>query len=273
MGQVAAYRAMELAIQKAKEYGTGAVSCGNSTHYGIAGYYVSMATQADLIGLSMTNARPSIAPTFSVEPMLGTNPIAIGCPTDEPFPFLLDMATSITQRGKIEVLTRVDKPTPKGWVIDAHGNLATDSLQILEQLLNGTASLLSLGGAEEVLGGHKGYGLGTVVEILSAALNGGPFLKDLTLAKGYKLGHFFMAINPASFIELDTFKHVAGGICRALRAAKKAPGQTRIYTAGEKEYYMEFERRKKGIPLSVSIQQDLREMNTELDLNYSFNFS
>jgi len=273
MGQVAAFRAMELAIKKAKEYGTGAVSVGNSTHYGIAGYYVSMAVQENLIGLSMTNARPAIAPTYSVEPMMGTNPISIGCPTDEPFPFLLDMATSIAQRGRIEVLARTETPTPEGWVINNQGDLATDSIQILEKLLDGTATLLPVGGAGEVLGGHKGYGLGTVVEILSAALNGGPFLKDLTLSKGYKLGHFFMAINPDSFIELTSFKTVAGRICRALRAAKKAPGQSRIYTAGEKEYYAELERRKTGIPINTSIQQDLLYLNTDLDLNYSFNFS
>jgi len=273
MGQVISYRAMELAIKKAKEYGTGAVSVGNSTHYGIAGYYPSMAVQEDLIGLSMTNTGPCTAPTFGIEPTLGTNPLAIGIPTDEPFPFLLDMATSIVAFGKIEIQKRANKPTPKGWAIDAKGELATDSEKIIEDQGKGLAALLPLGGAGEILGGHKGYGLATVVEILSAALWGGPILKDAMMNEhAHQTGHFFMAINPASFIELATFKKVAGGICRALRAAKKAPGQSRIYTAGEKEYYAELEHQKTGIPINKSIQQDILILNTELSLNYKFNF-
>jgi L-2-hydroxycarboxylate dehydrogenase (NAD+) len=273
MGHVVAYRAMELAIQKAQVHGTGAVAVGNSSHYGIAGYYASMATQADLIGLSMTNTGPCTAPTFGIEPILGTNPLAIGIPTDDPFPFLLDMATSIVSFGKIEIQKRANKSTPRGWAIDANGKLTTDSEQIIEDQLKGLAALLPLGGIGELLGGHKGYGLATVVEIFSAALWGGPVLKDAMMdEQTHQTGHFFLAIDPARFIELSTFKQMAGGICRALRAAKKAPGQARIYTAGEKEYDMERERRKTGIPLNESIQQDLLMLNTDLKLNYQFNF-
>ncbi|MFQ5980414.1 MAG: Ldh family oxidoreductase [Candidatus Heimdallarchaeota archaeon] len=271
MGHVAAYRAMEMAISKAKTYGTGAVSVGNSTHYGIAGYYSLMAINEGMIGISVTNARPSIAPTFGVENMLGTNPLTIGIPTDETFPFLIDCATSITQRGKIELLARTKTSTPAGWVINNQGELATDSAEILGSLLKDTAALLPLGGAGDTLGGYKGYGYGTAVEILSAALWGGPFMKDLTLEKGYKLGHFFMAINVEGFIELETFKKVAGDICRALRNSQKAPGQDRIYTAGEKEYEFEQKRRKEGIPLSTSIKQDFTIMQKELGLaDYNF---
>jgi LDH2 family malate/lactate/ureidoglycolate dehydrogenase len=273
MGHVVAYRAMELAIKKAKEHGTGAVSVGNSSHYGIAGYYASMATQADLIGLSMTNTGPCQAPTFGIEPTLGTNPLAIGIPTDDPFPFLLDMATSIVSFGKIEIQKRANKSTPRGWAIGADGELATDSEKIIEDHLKDLAALLPLGGVGELLGGHKGYGLATVVEIFSAALWGSPVLKDAMMDEQTHLtGHFFMAINPASFIELGTFKKVAGGICRELRAAKKAPGQDCIYTAGEKEYYAERERQKSGIPINPSVQKDLLMLNTELNLNYQFNF-
>ncbi|MHA2245006.1 MAG: Ldh family oxidoreductase [Candidatus Hodarchaeales archaeon] len=266
MGHVAAYRAMKLAIDKAKQYGTGAVAVRNSTHYGIAGYYSLMAIQEGMIGLTLTNARPSIAPTFGVEPMLGTNPLTIGCPTDEEFPFLIDCATSITQRGKIEVLARTKTPTPGAWVIDESGNQSTDTVEILEKLMKGAAALLPLGGAGEILGGHKGYGYGTVVEILAAALTGGPFMKDLTLEKGYKLGHFFLAINIESFLPPETFKKIAGEIVRELRNSKKAPGQTRIYTAGEKEYEMEIKRRKTGIPVNTSILQDLLTIQKELGL-------
>ena len=266
MGHVAAYRAMELAIKKAKKYGTGAVSVGNSTHYGIAGYYPLMAIKEGMIGITCTNARPSIAPTFGVEPMMGTNPLTIGIPTDEEFPFLIDCATSITQRGKVEVKARTKDPLPEGWVIRKDGELATDSEQILGDLIDANAALLPLGGAGEILGGHKGYGYAAAVEILSAALSDGPFMKDLTLAKGYKLGHFFLAIDVESFLPLEVFKAVSGAITKQLRNSQKAPGQARIYTAGEKEYFCEIERQKTGIPVMPSVLNDLKFLKQELQL-------
>ncbi|MHA1215392.1 MAG: Ldh family oxidoreductase [Candidatus Hodarchaeales archaeon] len=271
MGHVAAYRAMEMAIKKAKEYGLGAVAVNNSTHFGIAGYYSLMAVEKDMIGIACTNARPSIAPTFGVEPMMGTNPITIGLPTDEEIPFLFDAAASITQRGKIEVKARTNAPVPEGWVIDNEANLSTDSVKILEDLKHDKAALLPIGGLGELMAGHKGYGLAAAVEIFSAALSDGPFLKDLTLDKGYKLGHFFMAINIESFLPVDTFKKISGSILRDLRSSKKAPGHDRIYTAGEKEYYSELERWKTGIPVMPSILEDLRFLRSELNLDtYSF---
>jgi LDH2 family malate/lactate/ureidoglycolate dehydrogenase len=271
MGHIAAYRAMEMAIEKAKKQGTGAISVGNSTHFGIAGYYSLMAVREGMIGITMTNARPSIPPTFGVEPMMGTNPLTIGIPTDEKFPFLIDCATSITQRGKIEISARTNTPIPEGLVIDENGEMMTDSPKILDGLTKGTAALLPVGGAGETLGGHKGYGYAAAVEILSAALWGGPFMKDLNNPKTYLLGHFFMAVNVKSFIDLDAFKKTAGNICRALRDSKKAPREERIYTAGEKEYYMEIERRKTGIPINKSILNDLLTMKSELGLGaYEF---
>jgi LDH2 family malate/lactate/ureidoglycolate dehydrogenase len=272
MGHVAAYRGMELAIKKAEQYGTGAVAVGNSTHFGIAGYFSKMATDTDMIGITCTNARPSIAPTFGIEPMLGTNPLTIGIPTDDDFPFLFDAATSITQRGKIEVKARTSTPLPKGQVINQNGELITDSTKILTDLIEGKAALLPLGGPGELLGGYKGYGFATAVEIFSAALSNGPFLKDLTLDKGYKLGHFFIAIKVDSFLPVVTFKKIAGNIVRELRNSEKVPGQTRIYTAGEKEYELELERRKTGIPINSSILNDLQFLQKELGLeSFSFN--
>lgn len=273
MGQVAAYQAMEIAIKKAKEYGTGAVSVGNSTHFGIAGYYPLMAIKEGMIGISVTNARPAIAPTFGVENMMGTNPLTIGIPTDEEFPFLIDCATSIIQRGKIELLSRTKEAAQPGWVIDKQGEKMTDTTEILDALLQGRAAFLPLGGDGEEFGGHKGYGYAAAVEILSAALSGGPYLKDLDLRKDYRLGHFLMAINVGSFIEPETFKKIAGNICRELRSSKKAPGRDRIYTAGEKEYEMEKIRRREGIPINRSIQQDILTMKEGLKLNqYTFEF-
>lgn len=278
MGMVISHKAMNMAIEKAKEYGMGMVAVRNSTHYGIAGYYATMATQANMIGITGTNARPSIAPTFGVENMLGTNPLTIGLPTDEEFPFVLDCATSIMQRGKIEYYARTGKDTPEGVVINNEGKSLTDSNQILEDLVNGTAALTPLGGMGEELGGYKGYGYATVVEILSAALQAGNYLKMLTGIdeKGksipYQLGHFFIAIDPEAFMGVETFKKIAGNILRELRNSKVSPGQERIYTAGEKEYMMWCERKDKGVPVGEAIQKELIEVRDSLKLNYKFPF-
>jgi LDH2 family malate/lactate/ureidoglycolate dehydrogenase len=279
MGQVIARKAMTMAIEKANKHGMGMVAVRNSTHYGIAGYYVLMAVDAGMIGITGTNARPSIAPTFGVENMLGTNPLTFGIPTDEEFPFVLDCATSIVQRGKIEVYERLGKELPEGWVIGEDGRPRTDTHQVLIDLLKGKAALLPLGGMGEELAGYKGYGYATVVEILSAALQGGSFLKGLTgigsdgRPQPYHLGHFFIAINVSEFTDLETFKKTAGDILRALRASKKAPGEERIYTAGEKEYLAWLERKNLGIPVNKSLQNDIRQLVSELNLTgYDFPF-
>lgn len=170
--------AMDLAIQKAKAHGIGFVTVKNSTHYGIAGYYATMATEAGCIGFTGTNARPSVAPTFGVEPMLGTNPLCFGIPTDEPFPFVIDCATSINQRGKIEKYARDGEDTPKGAVVDNNGIERTDTEGILRDMVLGKCSLCPLGGSGTDLGGYKGYGWSTVVELLSTAFQSGPVSLD-----------------------------------------------------------------------------------------------
>jgi len=180
MGMVASYKMMEQLIEKAKKYGIAMGALRNSSHYGIAGYWTSMAIKEDMIGITGTNARPSIAPTFGVEAMLGTNPITFGMPTDEAFPFQLDCATSIMQNGKIEFYERIGKDTPKGCVVARDGTEMTDSGEILKAIRSNQAALAPLGGIGEELAGYKGYGYATVVEILSAALQSGIFLQDLT---------------------------------------------------------------------------------------------
>lgn len=272
MGHVIGKKAMQMAIDKAKVYGMGMSVVRNSTHYGIAGYYALMAIEQGMIGITGTNARPSIAPTFGVENMLGTNPLTFGMPTDEKFPFFLDCATSITQRGKIEVYDRAGKELPKGWVIDENGNARTDTHQILQDLVKGTAALTPLGGIGEETAGYKGYGYATVVEILSSALQGGAFLKGLLgfdengKKVPYHLGHFFIAINIDAFMGLDTFKKTAGDILRALRNSKKAPGCERIYTPGEKEYEKYLYRKDKGVPINAALQKDMLTLKKELNL-------
>ena len=279
LGMVIGTRSMQMAIDKAREYGLGCVAVRNSSHYGIAGYYPWMATQEGMIGLSVTNARPSVSPTFGVKPMLGTNPIAFGAPTDEEFPFLYDAATPITQRGKIEVLARAEKPVPDGWVIDQNGKTMTNSAEALAALGVRTASFLPLGGAGEILAGYKGYGLGTMVEILSASLQSGAFSYGLTgvgpdgKSQPFRIGHFFLAINIEFFVPLDEFKHTTGEILRGLRNSTRAPGEDRIYTAGEKEYEMSKLTAARGIELNENLQKDIKFLQEDLGLqHYSFPF-
>lgn len=279
MGQVISVKAMETAIEKAKKYGMGMVAVRNSTHFGIAGYYLSMAAEAGCIGICGTNARPSIAPTFGVDNMMGTNPLGLGFPTDEDFPFLLDCATSIIQRGKIECYARNNKKTPEGVVIGRNGQSLTDSAQILDDLVSGAAALAPLGGIGEELAGYKGYGYAAFVEVLSAALSQGPFMTMLAGvgADGklvpYHLGHFFIAVDTEAFMGRAEFEKTAGDIMRALRASTKAPGAERIYTAGEKEYLAWQRQKAVGMDVPESFQKDLIAVRDEYNLTkYRFPF-
>jgi len=279
MGMVASYRVMEMLIEKAKKYGMAGGAIRNSTHYGIAGYWTGMAAKEGMVGITGTNARPSIAPTFGIENMMGTNPLTFSLPTDEEFPFCIDCATSIVQRGKIEYWARSGKATPAGMVVAADGSEVTDSQEILKMLVDGTAALAPLGGGPgDEMCGYKGYGYAAVVEILSAALSGGQFMKALTgvapdgSPQMYHLGHFFFVVDPDAFVGQDEFKKIAGDICRALRASKKAPGYDRIYTAGEKEYLAWLDRKDKGVPVSDSVQKELVELRDKLSLDYKFPF-
>jgi len=279
MGMVVSTRCMRMAMDKARTYGIGMVVARNSTHYGIAGYYPLMACRENMIGLNGTNARPSIAPTFGVENMLGTNPLVFGFPTDEEFPFTNDYATSVSQRGKIEKYERDGAALPAGWVINHDGGTMTNPTEVLKALVAGEAALTPVGGIGEEGGGYKGYGYATVVEILSAALQQGAFMKALSGfdAEGnrqpYCLGHFFIAIDIAAFTDVDAFKKTTGDILRALRASQKAPGQDRIYTCGEKEHLAWLERKDRGVPVNPALQEQIVTMRDELGLTqYSFPF-
>ena len=279
MGMVASYRMMEMLIEKAKKNGMAGGAIRNSTHYGIAGYWATMASREGLIGFTGTNARPSIAPTFGVENMMGTNPLTFSLPTDEEFPFCLDCATSIVQRGKIEYYARSGKPTPAGMVVAEDGSELTDSEEILKMLVDGTAALAPLGGGPgDEMCGYKGYGYAAVVEILSAALSGGQFMKALTgvaedgSPQMYHLGHFFFVVDPDAFVGRKEFEKIAGDICRALRSSKKAPGYDRIYTVGEKEYLAWLDRKDKGVPVGESVQKEFVELRDKLGLDYRFPF-
>jgi L-2-hydroxycarboxylate dehydrogenase (NAD+) len=264
--------AMDLAIKKAKKFGVGFVAVKNSTHYGIAGYYTSMATEAGCVGFSGTNARPSIAPTFGVEPMLGTNPLCFGMPTDDAFPFNIDCATSVNQRGKIEKYARFGQPTPKGCVIDNMGVERTDTEGILRDMQLGTCALTPVGGAGDEMGGYKGYGWATTVELLCTAFQSGPFGEDVCgidrrtgAKKPMPLGHFFLAIDIEAICPLATFKTNASSLLAALRASNKAPGQTRIWTAGEPEHDARVERTAQGgVSVPWALQKDMAALRDKL---------
>jgi LDH2 family malate/lactate/ureidoglycolate dehydrogenase len=277
IGMVIGYHAMNLAIKKAKDFGLGAIAIRNSTHFGIDGYYPLMAVKNNMIGISFTNARPAVAPTFSSQPTLGTNPIAFGAPTDEEFPFLFDAATSITQRGKIEVLNRQEKDAYEGWVIGDNGKPLTDPQRILDMLIAKKATLLPLGGVSENSGSHKGYGLSTIVEILSSSLQSGAFLFALSGLDSqgketrFRVGHFFLALNIENFVPIEQFKINIGALLRELRSVNKLPGKNRIYTAGEKEYEIEKTIKEKGVPISSNLLSDLEYIDNLLGIGEFIN--
>ena len=278
MGQVIGYKSMQMAIDKAKKYGMGMVVVRNSCHYGIAGYYASQAAKQGCIGITGTNARPSVAPTWGVDGMFGTNPLTIGIPTDEDFDFVIDCATSITQNGKIEYYERIGENVHKGTVITTAGEeFCGDAGEGLKMIRQGTAALTTLGGAGEALGGYKGYGYAMVVELLSAILQDGNYGKMLDGKDEngnlvpYHLGHFFIAIDTDHFLGEELARKKAGEIIRSVRNSTKAPGAERIYTANEKEWDVWLYRKDKGVPITEPVQKEIVAVRDELGLTrYKF---
>ncbi len=277
MGQVIGQRSMQMAIDKAKKYGMGMVAVRNSCHYGIAGYYATQAAKQGCIGITGTNARPSVAPTFGVEGMFGTNPLTVGIPTDEEFDFVIDCATSITQNGKIEYYERIGADVHPGTVIDIDGNAVEgDAGVALKQIREGTAALTTLGGIGEELAGYKGYGYAMVIELFSSILQDGWYGKDLDgkdengNIRPYHLGHFFIAIDTNHFLGEDLARKKAGEIIRKVRDSKKAPGHDRIYSAGEKEWEIYKQRLVDGVPITGPVQKEFMAVRDQFNLPYTF---
>ncbi len=266
LGQVVSRKAMGLAIKKAKDTAVGIVSVRNSNHYGIAGYYTLMALEHDLIGVSMTNAAPLVVPTFGRTAVLGTNPISLTAPADKEKPFVLDMATSVVPRGKIEVYDRLGKPIPHGWAVDETGKSTTNPSAVLKALAKRLGGgLLPLGGEGEEFSGHKGYGLALMVDVLSGVLSGAATGLQVYLdEKRPDVGHFFMALDPAAFRPLDEFKRDMDRLARELKDSPKAHGQERIYVHGEKSFARMEMYRREGIPLNVKVVEQLRKIGAEL---------
>ncbi|MGD2178039.1 MAG: Ldh family oxidoreductase [Anaerolineae bacterium] len=276
LGHPVAYRAMDRAIQKALDVGVGFVSVRNSNHYGIAGYYAMMALEHDCIGISMTNAGVLVAPTFGRDAVLGTNPIAVAAPAAEERALVLDMATSIVSRGKLEVYRRQGKPIPSGWALDETGTPTTDTERVLanfEDKKQGGGGLLPLGGAGELLGGHKGYGLSLMVDILSGVLSGAAYANLVYPrdAAGHLLpsniGHLFGAWRIDAFRPAGEFKATLDDLQRRLKEVPKAKGQDRIYVHGEKEYEAATRHSRVGIPLSPTVAADLRALASTFNVS------
>lgn len=271
LGLVVAPFAMQLAIKKAEQYGSGWVAVRNSNHFGIAGYHTLMAVEKDMIGYAMTNASPLVAPTFSNERMLGTNPICYAFPAGKYPPVVIDMATSAAANGKLEIAQRMGKQVPDGWIQDAEGNFTTDP-----HALKSGGSLLPLGSDREH-GSHKGFGLSATVDILSAVLSGanyGPwvppfvsFLEPPADPVGLGIGHFLGAMRVDGFRPVDEFKsHLDNWIGRFKSASTIDPKQ-KVIIPGEPEYEAEIERRKNGIPLIDAVVNDLNGLADKFGLN------
>lgn len=262
LGLVVAPRAMQVAIDKAKQVGTGWVSVQNSNHFGIAGYHAMMALEYDMIGICMTNASPLVAPTFSIERLLGTNPICVAVPAGNEPAFVADLATTTAANGKLEILQRKGGVAPMGWIQDKMGKSSTDPHE-----LKAGGALLPLGGDREH-GSHKGYALGAVVDIFSAVLSGanyGPWVPPFpayvpmpTGMPGKGIGHFFGAMRVDAFRPAADFKQHMDQWIERFRSAKTAEGFEKVIIPGDPEREIETERRSNGIPLLGPVVDDLQ---------------
>lgn len=261
MGQLTSIKAMSLAIGKADQFGIGLVTVRNSNHYGIAGYYAKMACDHDLIGISMTNTEAIMVPTFGRQAMLGTNPIALAMPAD-PIPFLFDAATTVVPRGKIEIYRKMNERLPVGWAVDANGTVTQDAALVLDHIIKKKGGgILPIGGVGETLGGHKGYGLALICELMTGIMAGGPTANHLSsLSAKADLSHCFIAVNYGLFGEKKERKDRFSQYLQELRASAKAVGCERIYTHGEKEFENSKRIRVEGIPVNEKTYDELRKI-------------
>ena len=272
LGLVVAPAAMQIAIQKAEKVGTGWVSVSNSNHFGIAAYHTLLAVKQNMIGIAMTNASALVAPTFSIERMLGTNPICVAIPAGEEPPFVADLATTTAANGKLEILQRKNEQAPAGWIQTSTGESSLDP----HELKNGGA-LLPLGGDREH-GSHKGYALGSVVDIFSAVLSGAnyvpwvpPFPAYVPMPEGMPgkgIGHFFGAMRIDAFRKPEDFKSHMDNWIRRFRNAKPVSAQQPVLIPGDPEREMEADRSKHGIPLLASVTEDLKALGEKMGVQW-----
>jgi LDH2 family malate/lactate/ureidoglycolate dehydrogenase len=271
MGMSLSKKTMGTVIEKARTTGTAFASIRNSNHYGIAGYYSEMAARADMIGICMTNTAALGVPTFGRMAMFGTNPIAISVPGHGPNLFTLDMSTTAVTRGKIEVYDREGKTLPQGWAVDTTGRVTGNATQLLEDMLyQRGGGLIPLGGAGELFGGHKGYGLAVMVDIMTAITSGGVFGKSVmdSAATSARVCHFFGAIRLDVFRDPEELKSDMDRMLADLNQAEPAEGCERIYYAGQKEHESELLCGRIGVPLSAKVVEQLRKIGENLGLEF-----
>lgn len=271
LGLVVGPQAMKKAIEKASSVGSGWVAVRNSNHFGIAGYHAMMALEADCIGIAMTNASPLVSPTFANDRLLGTNPISVAIPSGKEAPFVADMATTTAANGKLEILQRQKKEAPSGWIQDKEGLPTTDADGVKKG-----GSLLPLGG-DRVHGSHKGYALGSIVDIFSAVLSGanyGPwvppfvsFLEPSENPVGDGLGHFFGAMRIDAFRAKEEFKSHMDNWLRRFRSAETVPEEEKVLIPGDPEREMEKIRGSEGIPLLDPVIRDLETLSKKYKVN------
>lgn len=273
MGQVVSKAAMELAIKKAKEHGFGAVVVNHSNHYGIAGYYASMAAAEDLVGMCFTNTEAIAIPTFGRNAMLGTNPISFSMPAD-PVPFLYDVATTVVPRGKLEVYNKKGEPMPLGWGVDANGLDSTDAGEVVGNIINKAGGgILPIGGSSEQTGSHKGYGLGMLVEIATSIFAGGVTSNHVGHAGNGETSEAFFALDYGMFGDKREMKKNLSVLLQELRDSAKAEGQDRIYTHGEKELESKAEKLRDGIPVNEKTIEEMKEIAASLNLRFGDYFA
>ncbi len=268
LGHPAGKRAMQIVLDKAAQSGAAFGAVRNSNHFGIAGYYAMLALERDMIGIASTNSVRYGAPTFGRDVMLGTNPLAFAIPAKNEPAFVLDFATTTVPKGKLEVYNRKEKQLKPGWAIDADGNETLDPKVALQ------GALLPLGGYGVDNGGHKGYGLGLLVDILCGVLSGGAFGNDLPLPgeppRPGKISHFFAAFKIDGFRNPEQFKADMDKELRAFKDSAKAPGHDRIYVAGEIEHEKTLEARRNGVPIHVKVWNGLEKLAGELGIPFDF---
>lgn len=259
MGQIASYQAMELCIKKAKEHGMGSIGVTNSNHFGINAFYSMMASKENLIGMVFTNASPLMIPFGGREKLLGSNPLSIAIPAGNEPDVVIDMATSVTARGKIEIAARKGEKIPEGWAIDSEGNATVDPQKAL------SGSLLPFGGP-------KGYGLAIFVDIVSGIMTGSCFGSNCgslfgDMDRPQKIGHFFMAINIENFMEIKEFKDRMDCMIQNIKNSKKAVGFDRIYMPGEIEYDKNMELLERGITVNEKVMNQLKDLAESLEIS------
>lgn len=269
MGAPVSVKAMNMVIEKARINGSAFGCVRDSNHFGIAGYYARMALKEDMLGIAMTNTAALSVPTFGRQVMFGTNPLAFAAPADKEHAFVLDMSTTVVTRGKLEVYDRMGKELPVGWAVDRTGKAAREPRPVLDDMLHRIGGgILPLGGLGKEFGGHKGYGLAVMIDILCAVLCGAPFGADVydTEVSSARVSHFFGAIKISCFRDPQEFRQDMDRMLKALRECPPAEDQEQVYFAGQQEFDLDQESRRIGVPLLKKTYDAICKIGEEFGL-------